>query len=443
MLEISLNTIKESFEMASYNGNSAKKEAYQLSSSQKNVHLTPKWNFFRQGDNQSYVGGNISYLGDCRNNLIISPYRNNKLVNVRNAFIFIEDFYVEISPISDISNVINKGKKVLSNQKINYNIPNAVFERENLIEKNKDELKDEVKQRYRIKIKEISMISCGRTNNGMYYIRGGDGKEYVLKFRGRDKERAELLPQITQSITGSFRLNFRRKDNGNFTFEIGNELWGLEEFVRGSHQKLRDLRYFSLLGVHIGLLHNHFSNFLKRNKWIKEVLAPIGSRTSESNLISFYFDLATGKTNNTVLLSELERIIEKDLDTQMRSLPIALIHGDLNHSNLIWQENNPKIVDSETIKNSSRLNEFESPLLFGGNMEKPRYIKGSLEVMAYSYNQSSKVPLSKEEIKVLPSLLKYALLQNFVVRKIRRRLKDESYLGEITENLKLIDDSSR
>ena len=203
------------------------------------------------------------------------------------------------------------------------------------------------------------------------------------------------------------------------------------------------MRYFSLLGGHIGLLHNHFSNFLKRNKWIKEVLAPIGSRTSESNLISFYFDLATGKTNNTVLLSELERIIEKDLDTQMRSLPIALIHGDLNHSNLIWQENNPKIVDSETIKHSSRLNEFESPLLFGGNMEKPRYIKGSLEVMAYSYNQSSKVPLSKEEIKVLPSLLKYALLQNFVVRKIRRRLKDESYLGEITENLKLIDDSSR
>lgn len=442
MPKISLDTTSESFEITSYNGNFAIGKIHQLTSLPEDIPLAPKWNFFRQGDNHSYVGGNVSYAGDCRNNLIISPYRNNKLINVKNAFICVEDFYVEISPISDICNAINKGKKVLSNQEINYNIPKAVFERENLIEKDENELKDEVKQRYKIKIKEISMISCGRTNNGIYYIRGDDGKEYVLKFRGRDKERAELLSKITQSITSYFPLNFRRKDNGNFTFGIGNELWGLEEFVRKSHQKLRDLRYFSLLGSHIGLLHNNFSNFLKRNKWIKEVLTPAGSCISESNLISFYFDLVTGKTNNTILLSELERIIEKDLDTQMKAFPITLIHGDLNHSNLIWQENNPKIIDSETIKNLSRLNEFESPLLFGENMEKPRYIQGSLEVMIHSYNQSSGISLSKEEIKVLPSLLKYALLRNFVVRKIRRRSKNKSYLGEIIENLKLIDDGS-
>ena len=120
-----------------------------------------------------------------------------------------------------------------------------------------------------------------------------------------------------------------------------------------------------------------------------------------------------------------------------------LIHRDLNHSNLIWQGDNFKIVDSETLKISNRLNEFECPILFRGNMEKPRYIKNSLGAMVHAYNQSSETPLSREEIKILPSLLKYALLRNFVTRKIRRGVKDETYLDEIIENIKALEEDSR
>ena len=438
MLEISLDAANKSFEIESYNGNFAKMEIHQLSFYSEDFSIASKYNFFRQGDNQAYVRGNVSYSGDCKNNLIISPYINNKLVNVRNAFILADGGSVDISPISDIFNAINKGKEILSNQEINYNIPPAVFERENLTKKDIWELKKKTEQKYGVKINKILMISPERINNRIYYLQSKDGKEYVLKFRGRNKERAELLPKITQEITDYFPLNFRRKDNGNFTFEIENEFWGLEKFVREPHQKPRNLEYFSLLGAHIGLLHNQFSNFLRKNKKIEEVLVSNGSRASESNFISFYLDLAISKADNKKLSSELKTIIEENLSNQIKFFPRALIHGDLNYSNLIWQKNNFKIVDSETIEDSNRLNEFESPLIFEGNMTKPKYIKGSLEAMIHSYNQLSEVPLSNGEIKILPSLLKYALLRNFVVRKIRRRLKDESYLGEIIKNLKLI-----
>jgi len=443
MVILSLDITSESFEINSYDGNYEKKTAYRKGSSQKDILLATKWNFFRHGDNHSYVGGNVAYGEDCRNNLIISKYRYNRLANVRNAFILAEKDYVEISPISDISNAINKGEKSLSNKEIKYNIPRTVFERENLTEKDLEELQKETGQIYGVELSEISMFNSEKINNRLYYLKGIDGKEYVLKFMGRNKKRAELLPKITQSIVNYFPLNFRRKDNGNFTFNVGDELYGLEEFVSGSHQKLRNLKYFSLLGSHMGLLHNHFSNFSSRNNWIEDVLAPTGSSTSESNLISCYFDLAADKTQNTVLLSELEKIIEKDLDNQVSSFPRALIHGDLNNSNLIWQENNPKIVDSETIKYANRLNEFESSLLFGGNMTKPRYIKNSLKVMTCSYNQSSEAPLSNEEIKVLPFLLRFALLRNFVIRKIRRGVNDKYYLGEVMENLRIIEEDSR
>ncbi len=287
------------------------------------------------------------------------------------------------------------------------------------------------------------MMDCEKTNNRMYHIKDNCEKEYVLKFRGRNKERVDLLSKIAQEIPDFFPLNFCRKDNGNFTFEICGELYGLEKFVKTSYQKQRNLEYFSSLGNHIGLLHNHFSNFLRKNKEVKRLLISSGSNVSESNFISFYLDLANNERRNIILLSELKNIIKKDLVNKIKTLPVSLVHGDLNYSNLIWQKKNFKIVDSETIKNSTRLSEFEAPLLFEGNMAKPKYIKNSLEVMVHAYNQSSEMPLSKEEIKILPSLLKYALLRNFVVRKIRKKLKDKNYFDGIIENLKLIDENSQ
>ena len=132
--------------IVSYNGNSGQREISQLEFHLEKSFSSQIWNFFRQENNHAYVEGDVFYQGDCRNNVIISPYIHNKLVNVRNAFIFVGDSFIEISPILDISNAIDKGKRKLSKRKIDYNIPKAVFEREKLIEK--DKLLDGVKGYY-------------------------------------------------------------------------------------------------------------------------------------------------------------------------------------------------------------------------------------------------------------------------------------------------------
>ncbi len=442
MPKIYSDTKNQTLEIISYSGDSKRKEIFQLKSSLEKTFYDKKLNFFRQKDNHAYINGNIFYEGDCKNNIIISPYLTNKLVNIKNTFVFVGDSFIEVSPISDISNVINKGKKKLSNQEIVYHIPKSVFERENLIEKDLGELKRKITQKYGIRIKTISKFNKERVKNSMYYIKD-ERREYILKFRGRNKNKAELLSMIAENVPNYFPLNFHRKDSSNFTFEIEEESYGLEELIRNLSPKVRDVRYFSLLGAHIGLLHRQFSDFIKNNKEVKKLLVSVGGYANESNLISLYLDLSKSELEHKYLLSELDKIIEERLDNRMSSLPRSLIHKDLNHSNLIWQKDNFKIIDSETIEISNRLNEFESPLLFEGNMEKPKYVKGSLYTLINSYNQSSDIPLSKEEIKILPYLIKYTLLKKFVIRKIRRGVDDIDYLEWIKRNLNIVDEDSQ
>ncbi|MBI2449829.1 hypothetical protein HYV49_06060, partial [Candidatus Pacearchaeota archaeon] len=347
------------------------------------------WEFFREDGNCAYIkDGDISYK-NCSNNLVISSQNKNRFVDLKDSFVFIEGSNTEITPISDIPNVLQKASKVLYNQKIHYNIPKVVWDRENLAEKDIEKLKKEIKKNYGIEPKDFSTI-----RNGIFYFKLGD-KEYVLKFRGKDKKRAELLSHITESIPNYFPINFHRIDNLDFTFEIGEELYGLEEFIGDTDIKTRDLEYFALLGNNIGLLHNHFSDFIDRNKEVKRVLFSMGSY-NESSMISIYLDLLRDKQKHEVLLSELEKIIYNHENNVFLSR--GLIHGDLNHSNLKWCGKNPKIIDNETIKNSARLNEFESALFLEGHMEKPKYIKNSLKIIIDEYNLSSKNPLSTKEI---------------------------------------------
>lgn len=435
MSNIALDLENKSLSISSYNGYSEKKEVYNLENSINENHFNSCWNFFRQGNNHAYTEGNVFYEGECNNTLIISPYKENKLTRVKDAFIVIGKNSVKVFPIKDVPNAINLGKMLLINKKINYNIPQAVFERENLIEKDTNQLKSEIMQKYDIKLKEISMINCGRTKNGVYHLIAENGKEYVLKFRGRNKEKAEFLPQIAKNIPDYFPINFLRKDKSEFTFKLGDELYGLEEFIKNLSPKRKNLEYLSLMGKHVGLLHNYFNDLVKKDKRINKIFDYKKGPISESNLISIYLDLWINESENKNLLSELERIIYKDLNNKMDSFPKKLIHHDLNHSNLVWIGNNPKIIDSETIKNSIRINEFESPLLFGGNMERPHYLKNSLKIFVNSYDKYSETPLSEEEKEYLPLILKYSLLRNFVIRKIRRGIKSENYIYELNTNL--------
>ena len=121
---------------------------------------------------------------------------------------------------------------------------------------------------------------------------------------------------------------------------------------------------------------------------------------------------------------------------KINKLSRGLIHKDLNHSNILWPDRfTPKIIDLETLGNSIRINDFVSPLLFLGNMAKPEYLLGGIGNIVNAYDKTSRIPLSEDEKIILPHLLKYSTLMNYVIRKIRRNGIEEEYLTNTKENL--------
>lgn len=436
MSEIIYDPKKGSFLVSNYDGLFDKKISQDQKKFGKENPKSSQWGFFRERSNHAYMGrGNISCGEHCCNNLIISLYGNVKLNNTRNAFIFVGNSHVEISPIFCLQNVINKGLEKLSSQEIKYNTPRSVFERENLSEKDLGGVAREIKQRYGVEQKKISMIPSKSKMGGIYYIYGKDGHRYILKYRSKNKERAELLSVITANIPDFFPRIYHRKDDLGYTFEMEDGWYGLESFVEGSFKE-RDLDYFLLLGGHIVLLHRQLANFSQDNRGLERTLLSKEGHISESSIASIYLDLAISTQKHNLLLFELEKIIDEGLSSGINSLPKSLIHRDLNHSNIIWVGRNPKIIDSEFIRISARVNEFMPPLILLGNMRQPRYIKGGLLKLIDSYNSSSEHPLSEEEKHFLPILMKYYLLKYYVVRTIRRAMESGSYLNELEESLK-------
>lgn len=394
-----------------------------------------QFNFQRKQNNHGYTSGEtLSFNRDCCNNLIISTYESNFFKNIRNAFILANEDGVEISPISNIWNAISKGNRILSG-KINYSIPKRVLSRENLPPVDIGQLKEELKVKYGLSIEDINPLLEGRSKNGIYVLTKGRSK-FILKYRGDNKERSESISQVLGSIEDYFPRIFPRIDKTEgYTIKIGENYFGLEEFIEEKERPDLSIGYFPLLGNHMGKLHNSFSFFLSKNPGLAEKLQRKGS-FNEASIISIYLDLMKNNPNkHGFLVDSLDEILREDFFGGLSKLSEALIHRDLNRSNIFWNMNNPKIVDSESIGIYRRLEEFIAPLLLGDNMARPNYIKDSLERIVENYNDSINNPLFQEEENALRPLLKYSLLKYYVVRSIRRKIEDPEYLDTLHKNL--------
>lgn len=393
------------------------------------------FNFQRKQSNHGYTSGKIFfYKGDCNNNLIVSTYESNFFRNVRNAFVLANEDGVEISPITNIQNAIFKGNQALSG-KINYFIPKNVLSRENLPAMSIKHLIEELKIKYGIVVGDINPALGGRSKNGIYVLNQEKSK-FVLKYRGDNKEGAESISRVLSVIEDYFPRTFPRIDEtGRYTIEIGDNYFGLEEFIEERDKPDLNADYFYLLGDHIGRLHNSFSFFLSESPSLAKGLQRKDS-FNESNIISIYLDLMNNNPNkHGFLVDSLDKILEEDSVEVLPRLPRALIHRDLNWSNIFWDTNRPKIVDSESVGIYRRIEEFIAPLLLGENMARPDYIKDSLRRMVETYNNSIKVPLFPVENNTLKTLIKWSLLRYFVIRSIRRGIDDSEYLNILHKNL--------
>ncbi len=433
MVNIEQENKKLRLEIQDYEGYS--EEGISVGDSSQINSKDNSFNFQRKQSNHGYTSGEtLSFNGDCSNNLIVSTYESNFFKNIRNAFILANEDGVEISPISNIWNAISKGKKILSG-KINYSIPKRVLSRENLPPIDIGQLKEELKVKYGLVAEDIAHLLEGRSKNGIYVLTKGKSK-FILKYRGDNKERAESTSQVLGSIEDYFPRIFPRIDKTEgYTIKIGENYFGLEEFIEEKERPDLNIGYFPLLGNHMGRLHNSFSFFLSENPNLVEKLQQRDS-FNEASIISIYLDLTKNNPNkHGFLVDSLDESLKEDFFGVLPKLPNALIHRDLNRSNIFWNMNNPKIVDSESIGIYRRLEEFIAPLLLGENMTRPDYIKDSLERIVETYNDSINVPLSQEEENALKPLLKYSLLKYYVVRSIRRRIEDPKYLDILHKNL--------
>ncbi len=424
-------------EISDYDGNYGEYKKFQQNL--RNLSGNSSLNFHRKDNNHAYVFGSVFYEGDCHNNLIVSNYELNRLQNIRNAFILANNSGVEIFPIFNIPEIISRGNEILS-RRIKYNPPKRVLSRENFPEIDLGQLCMELRFRYGIDARDIRQLNEYRLKNRIYLVNEGNTR-FFLKYRGDDKDKSELISKVLNEIPDYFPEVYARKDNpGLYTFRVGKNYFGLEDFIWGDNEKEINLDYFSLIGSHIGSLHNLFSSLLFKKPILLEKLKR-GDFLNQSTVASIYLDLINSNENkHNYLINSLNEVVQGDLFNSLFKLPVSLVHRDLNHSNLIWNGNNPKIVDSESIGIFRRVEEFIAPLLLGGNMTRPDYLKNSFQRLVDNYNISVNEPLSQNEIETALFLLRYSLLKYYVVRSIRRGIKDDDYLDVLNKNLREIGD---
>jgi len=334
--------------------------------------------------------------------------------------------------------------KLLPRGNIQYHMPQNVFRRENSPGLTSEEIKEILKDSYHLDAKEVSAITSGRSKEGVYHVFEEDGREFVFKFRRGSEEYVKNLSGILIGIADYFPKILPRRDNPALTFlkMRGGGYW-LEDFIRGDSLERTHPEYPSLMGHLIAGLHQSLGEALQKNDNLRNIFSSKGDFFGESTLLSLYLDLAKGGINRDFLLPPLKKIIKRGLSNDLRVLPISLIHGDLNNSNIFLEDNLPRVIDYESFRVAPRINEFVAPLILEGNQDPPNYIRGSLLKVVEAHDRISRSPLFEGEKRVLSDLLGASMLRHHVVRNIRKSISKEDSSRKIEESLKFLEEDKK
>ncbi len=394
-----------------------------------------KWFGLRERDNFSYTCGAIPIWNtDCHNSLIISNLEKDFVKGINNYALIQNSGKNYSIPITNIDKILDLSKEVLSGNKIFYKKPKSIFKIQNLKELSEEDIKQKLFENYGLEIKNLLKINTKKGKNRVYKIVSRKNEKFILKYRGENPslfqaqysflEKISSFPKVIPTISSTPYISFN------------NSIYALEEFVEGNNFPLDRENYFDLFGKNLALMHNEFNEKRVSKKNLERFLVQEGNFLSESNLVSMRIDLENN-FNNEFFLKEIT-FFPKALSQIVNSFSDQIIHGDLNKSNLIWNENNTKTIDFETIRFSKRIRDFIPALLFKGNLEVPNYTPNSLKKLTESYDFFSNQKLSEVEKIILPDLLKFSLIKSYVIYILRRNLKNEQFKNQIIHNLKLI-----
>lgn len=391
-------------------------------------------NFYRIDNNFGYVQGKINFSSDCDNNVVISDQNNTTISKTKNSFISINGGCLEVLPIDETKIAYTTALDMLKDKRIRYNIPQKILKRERLKRKKHRDLEKILFDNYRLHPTQIKKINKSAKENGIFYISDSLNK-YVFKYLGEDKEKINATFEITKSIPNLFPLIEKTK-KGDVSVRLEDGFYGLEKFIEEGRNSPRGLMYFFELGRYMAIMHKKLLRLIEQKPELKASFLSSGKHLSDSNLVSLGIDLALGGFGEINL--ELDYLAKLKLSRKIKSFPEYLIHGDLNGSNIIITPKGLRFIDLERIKISRRVCELESPLIYGGNMTVPSYVKGSLKSLVEGYNIHTKQPLINKEKRLGRDLVKYALIKNFVIRNIRRGEKSNSKRN-LLKNLSSLD----
>lgn len=391
---------------------------------------------FREGNNFSYSSGSVEF-SQCDNCVVLSDFNYSYIHKVRDSLVLSNNKKIEIMPLSNLEKSLELSERHLAGRIIAYSIPQSVVLREDLIEKDIEKLKKEIISKYELYPIEIKPVNGGRTKFGIYYVKINSGEEFVLKYQGINPDKTEIIARISNSYPDIFSRVKERSDSGGFTFKLEDGLYGLEEFVHGKIDRDKTPKFYIQMGRLIKRLHNNLEEFNQKNPSSIQHLSTESRHLSESNLLAIWLDLKNHYRDYNLESRVIRDLISEDVSNRVQSLPKAVIHGDLNRSNIIWQSGKPKIIDKETIKISKRVMELQIPLLFTGPTGFPEYSPKSLEYLAEGLDLEGN-PLSEEEFSLMKHLLNYCLIKNYAVRNIRRALDQDERLESLNLNLNRI-----
>lgn len=403
------------------------------------VETVQQLTFSRSKNNHQYTfDSRVFYIGDCRNNLVVSYGNDVELRDVKNAFIFSAVSQNIIIPITNFRRILEIGGKLSQRVKgpLQYQIPNIVKTRECGSCLDREEINKALSLNYDLSVRDVAAIGSKYSSGRIYHVTSENGEKFVLRKWDNEKDLRSKY-KLSNKLPEFFPRIFPcKRDVLGLTIE--HKLYALEEYVEGEPIKGK----FFLKGSYIAKLHSRIDEIFKEDLDLRKNFGESDRGVNESSLLSIYFDMLFNRLDHTEHLAHLEKIISNRNPEKLRKIPKRLTHGDLNVSNIRWKRSQAKIIDLETLAQTPRITELFPTITLLGNNQRARYEKDSIRYLLSGYNGNG-VDISPQENEILFDLVKISLLKSYAIKNLRRSIGDKEYAEETKRLLKVVEEDSK
>jgi len=167
--------------------------------------------------------------------------------------------------------------------------------------------------------------------------------------------------------------------NGTSIQEIHNQFYLVFHWVEGKSLKLNEINKIHCEKIGAILADIHRMDFSE--------LGLINQHQDNEKLIDWNYYLQKGRENNTVWVNLLLEIIDKLYDWNLRAneatkqlaLDMVIGHRDLDSKNVMWNQDNPIIIDWESAGYINPMQELTETAIYWsedklGNIDKERFL---------------------------------------------------------------------